>query len=250
MQRRAEAAAAAVGYSQHWGNHDAVGFRLLGDSCTRGCLACGVPAGPAPPKPDMREPHRIAETVGRLGLRHVVLSAVHRDDLRDEGAGHIGRTICEIKRRSPDTIVEAHIPDFIRSEVLRKVVSARPDVVAHHLGAVPRLAPLVRDRKYHYGRSLGLLNCVKEMSDGLVPTKSSLQVGVGERWGEVLGAMRHLRRASVDELAISQYIRTSARQPPISEFVHPEMFEFYERAAYQLGFSRVFSKPLARKHYF
>ncbi len=223
-----------------------VTFRLLGDSCTRKCSFCSVPSRRRLPKPDSREPKKIANAVEELGAEHVILTSVQRDDLRDYGAGHFGRTISAIKDKMPYTVVEAIVPDFRNSAgKLEKIIDAGPDIVAHNIETVRRLAPLVRDRRFSYSRSLGLLGQVKEL-DPEIATRSTLMVGMGERWGEVLSTMRHLRRASVDEIKICQYLRPTSRHPPVREYISAGTFEWYERAAYQMGFWRVSSSALSR----
>jgi len=218
----------------------AVTFRLLGDRCTRGCIFCGTVHQRRPPKPDTKEPQKIAHAVDELGLDNIVLTAVHRDDLRDGGAGHFARTISAIKARRPWAIVEASIPDFGSSKgSVEKIVGSGPEVVHHNLETVKRLSSGFRGQS-SYKRSLDVLSKVRELNPEII-TRSSLAIGMGERWGEVLAAMRHLRRAGVQELKIVQYMRPTNKHPRVAEYVGAERFEFYERIAYELGFSNVVS---------
>ena len=184
-----------------------------------------------------------------LGLSHVVLTSVSRDDLKDLGAGYFARCISEIKWRNPNVVVEAFIPDFQgRSDLIRKVMKARPDIIGHSLETVKRLHPIVRDKKSGYRKSLQVIRTMRDMNKRII-IKSSLMLGFREYRYEVIAALRHLRRAGVDIVSIGQYIRPTKGHLRVLEYVPTDTFEFYEREAYQLGFKHVVSRPLAKHSY-
>jgi lipoic acid synthetase len=222
-------------------------FMVLGAACTRDCRFCAVePARPAPP--DSGEPARVAEAASRMGLRHVVVTMVSRDDLPDGGAAHVVSTIEALRDRSPDASVEVLVSDFGGDEVaIDAVALARPDVFNHNVETVPRLYPSVRSQA-DYGRSLHVLARVREVAPG-VPTKSGLMVGLGERPDEVEGVLRDLRDAGVDIVTIGQYLRPSAAHLVVAEFVEPETFARYAATARALGFAGVASAPFVRSSY-
>lgn len=230
-----------------WGSGTAT-FMLLGNVCTRGCRFCYVRKGrPAPLDPS--EPLRVARAARELGLRYVTLTSVTRDDLPDGGASHFAATVRALKREIPGVVVEALIPDFRGSpEALRVVVESGVDVLAHNIETVRRLTPLVRDPRASYERSLWVLREAKRLRPGLV-TKSSILVGLGETFEEVVEAMRDLRDAGVDILVISQYLRPSKRQVPVSRYYSMEDFKRLEREGYRLGFAYVLAHPMARTSY-
>ena len=227
-----------------WGSGTAT-FMILGDICTRHCRFCAVRAGrPLPPDPG--EPERVAEAAARLGLRHVVITSVARDDLPDGGAGHFAATIEAVRRRCPGALVEVLVPDFGGSlAALEEVIAARPDVLNHNVETVPRLYPLVRPRA-DYRRSLGLLAWAK--GAGLT-TKSGLMLGLGETRGEVVAVMQDLRRAGCELLTLGQYLQPTSRQLPVAEYIHPEEFEWYREVGEALGFRAVAAGPLVRSSY-
>ncbi len=230
-----------------WGSGTAT-FMLLGDVCTRGCRFCYVRKGrPAPLDPS--EPLRVARAARELGLRYVTLTSVTRDDLPDGGASHFAATVRALKREIPGVVVEALIPDFQGSpEALRVVVESGVDVLAHNIETVRRLTSLVRDSRASYERSLWVLREAKRLRPGLV-TKSSILVGLGETFEEVVVAMRDLRDAGVDILVISQYLRPSKRQAPVARYYSMEEFKWLEREGYRLGFAYVLAHPMARTSY-
>ncbi len=226
-------------------------FMVMGELCTRGCRFCSVGTAARPPAPDPAEPRKLAESVAALGLRYAVLTTVCRDDLADQGAGHIAACIRSVKALSPKTLVEFLIQDFRgREEPLKTVLDAGPDVLSHNLETVERLTPRVRDAKAGYGQSLGVLRAALRLRPG-VPTKSSLMLGLGETPEELLAALRDLRGAGVRILTLGQYLRPtrSARHLPVVDYVEPSRFEEYGRLAKGLGFEFVASGPFVRSSY-
>ncbi len=222
-------------------------FLIMGDACTRGCRFCAVDTRPpAPLDPD--EPRRVAEAARRMGLRHVVVTTVTRDDLADGGAAHFVAVIGELRQAMPDAAVEVLTSDFAGNErAIDDVAAARPDVFNHNVETVPRLYPEVRPGAV-YARSLGLLRRVKDTQPDL-PTKSGLMLGLGETAEEVVGAMRDLRGVGCDMLTLGQYLRPSKRHLPVAEFVEPRVFEQLEAEALALGFAAVASAPFVRSSY-
>ena len=223
-------------------------FMILGDVCTRGCTFCNVATG-KPDAPDQFEPARVADAVVKLGLSHVVVTSVDRDDLLDGGAEFFVRTIRAIRRKSPATTIEILTPDFLRCDasVVAGIVDAGPDVFNHNLETVPALYPSVRPGARYFA-SLRLLQMVKEMDPGMF-TKSGLMVGLGESKHEVVQVMDDLRVADVDFLTIGQYLQPSPKHHPLINFVHPEEFGAYEQAARGKGFLMVSASPLTRSSY-
>jgi lipoic acid synthetase len=221
---------------------------ILGDTCTRGCAFCNIKTG-RPNEVNPHEPANLAQMVADLGLKHVVVTSVDRDDLADSGAGHWARCIAEIRQAAPGTTVEILTPDFRRNEAaIAAVVAARPDVYNHNLETVPRLYRTVRPGARYFG-SLRLLQHVKETADYPVFTKSGLMVGLGEHRDEVLQVMDDLRAADVDFLTIGQYLRPSPQHYPIMEYITPGQFAYYEEQAKLRGFLQVASGPLVRSSY-
>jgi lipoic acid synthetase len=222
-------------------------FMVLGTECTRNCRFCAVdPARPEPPDPG--EPERVAEAAARMGLRHVVVTMVTRDDLPDGGASHVAATIGALRRRVPKARVEVLVSDLGGDlAAVDTVAEAAPDVFNHNVETVPRLYPEVRPQA-DYARSLRVLARVRETHPRL-PTKSGLMVGLGEEPGEVEAVLRDLRASGVDIVTIGQYLRPSAKHLPVTEFVTPEQFERYARAAREFGFAGVASAPFVRSSY-
>lgn len=222
-------------------------FMILGDTCTRGCAFCAVTKG-RPERPDPQEPNRVAEAVSRLGLRHVVVTSVTRDDLPDGGAAHFAATVAAIRDLTPRTSIEILIPDFLgRPEAIAVATDSRPDVLGHNLETVTRLYPRVRPQAT-FTLSLNLLKVVKEMNPAIA-TKSGLMLGLGERQSEVLETMRQLRAVDCDLLTIGQYLCPGDAQLPVEEYVEPELYDFYAAAGAAMGFSAVEAGPWVRSSY-
>ena len=219
-------------------------FMIMGDTCTRACAFCNVRTGmPAPLDPD--ESRKVADATAKLGLEHVVVTSVDRDDLADGGAGHFAATIRAIRAQSPRTTIEVLTPDFLRKDgALDIVVAAQPDVFNHNLETVPSNYLTVRPGA-RYFHSLRLLQRVKEL-DPSVFTKSGIMVGLGERRNEVLQLMDDLRAADVDFLTIGQYLQPTRKHHAVMAFVTPQEFTAYETVAYAKGFLMVSSSPLTR----
>ncbi len=221
---------------------------IMGEICTRGCTFCNVATG-RPQALDAFEPGRVAVAVEKLGLNHVVITSVDRDDLGDGGAEHIAQTIRAVRRRNPETTIEVLTPDFLKcpASALEAVVAARPDVFNHNLETVPGLYPEVRPGA-RYFQSLRLLQRVKEL-DAAMFTKSGIMVGLGEDRQAVLQVMDDMRAADVDFLTIGQYLQPSPKHHAVARFVTPEEFSAYEKAAFGKGFAMVSATPLTRSSY-
>ena len=238
--------AACPNIGECWSKRHAT-MMILGSVCTRACAFCNVATG-LPDLLDPHEPERVAEAVARLGLRHVVITSVDRDDLDDGGAGHFARVIMSIRAATPDTTIEVLTPDFLRKDgAVEMVVDARPDVYNHNLETVPRLYPEVRPGA-RYFHSLRLLDQVKRLDPGMF-TKSGMMVGLGESKEEVSQVMDDLRSAEVDFLTIGQYLQPTPKHHPIDRFVTPDEFKTYETAASGKGFLLVSASPLTRSSY-
>jgi lipoic acid synthetase len=217
---------------------------IMGDVCTRACAFCNVKTGL--PRPlDHAEPTRLADAVTKLGLAHVVITSVDRDDLIDGGADHFAQVIRAVRARNPEVTIEVLTPDFLRKEgAIETVIAARPDVFNHNLETVPSLYLTVRPGARYFA-SLRLLQRAKEI-DSAVFTKSGIMVGLGEERNEVLQVMDDLRIANVDFLTIGQYLRPTLKHHPVINFVTPDEFEAYEAIAYSKGFLMVSASPLTR----
>jgi lipoic acid synthetase len=219
-------------------------FMIMGDTCTRACAFCNVKTG-LPGALDPAEPERVAEATAQLGLRHVVVTSVDRDDLPDGGGDHFAAVIGAIRARCPQTTIEVLTPDFLRKPgALETVVRARPDVFNHNLETVPSRYLTVRPGA-RYFHSVRLLQLVKEI-DPQMFTKSGIMVGLGEERNEVLQLMDDLRSADVDFLTIGQYLQPSRKHHAVMGFVTPDEFKSYETIAYAKGFLMVSSSPLTR----
>ncbi len=227
--------------------HQAATFMILGDVCTRNCAYCAVAHG-TPKAFDPLEPHRLAEAVEQMGLQHVVITSVDRDDLPNGGAEAFADCVTEIRKRLPDSTVEVLIPDFKGSEAaLRIVMDARPAILNHNLETVERLYRQARPGG-RYDRALELLARARRLvPDGL--TKSGIILGMGEEWDELLGAMRDLRRSDVNILTLGQYLRPSDSHLPVARFYTPEEFSELGAVGRQMGFRHVQSTPLTRSSY-
>jgi len=219
-------------------------FMIMGDTCTRACAFCNVKTGMPQPL-DISEPSKVALAVAKLGLKHVVITSVDRDDLNDGGAGHFADVIAAIRDLSPGTTIEILTPDFLRKKgAIERVVAARPDVFNHNLETVPARYLKVRPGA-RYFHSLRLLQQVKELDPNIF-TKSGIMVGLGEERNEVLQLMDDLRSADVDFLTIGQYLAPSRKHHPVVRFVTPAEFKSYETIAYAKGFLMVSATPLTR----
>ncbi|MBI4341809.1 MAG: lipoyl synthase [Candidatus Omnitrophica bacterium] len=223
-------------------------FMILGSRCTRSCRFCAVEHGrPEPVEAD--EPRRVAEAVRRLGLQHVVITSVARDDLRDEGAAHFVEVISAIRRATPGVTVEVLVPDFHGRELLVRTVleQGHPEVFAHNVETVERLSPLLRPQA-SYPRSLEVLRTAAALGTGSL-IKSSLMVGLGETQAELLQTFTDLRAAGVTHLTIGQYLRPDAAHLPVMDFVSPQRFRLYEQLALESGFAWVKAGPFVRSSY-
>jgi len=220
---------------------------ICGDICTRACAFCNVATGlPAPLDPT--EPARVAEAVATLGLRHVVITSVDRDDVPDGGAAHFAAVIAAIRAAAPDTTIEILTPDFLRKPgAIETVTAARPDVFNHNLETVPRLYPTIRPGA-RYFQSLRLLDRVKQLDQKMF-TKSGLMVGLGETRAEIGQVMDDLRIADVDFLTIGQYLQPSIKHAAVDRYVPPEEFAEYAGMARSKGFLQVSATPLTRSSY-
>jgi lipoic acid synthetase len=232
-----------------WGRGTAT-FQILGDTCTRACRYCDVNSG-TPGEVDPLEPLRLAQTAARMGLEHVVVTSVDRDDLPDRGAGHYAATIRALRRALPQATIEVLTPDFlgVEEDALHVVLAARPDVFNHNIETVRRLHRRMRGGKASYDGALALLRRARELADYPVLTKSGIIVGLGERNDEVVDTMRDLRAQGVDVVTIGQYLQPSARHAAIDRWVHPDEFRWFRERGEELGFGSVFSGPLVRSSY-
>lgn len=223
-------------------------FMIAGDRCTRACGFCAVDtAKPFPLEPD--EPGRVAEAARRMGLRHVVITAVARDDLQDGGAEHFCRTIQAVRERVPGIIIEVLAPDFLdRDTAIGLVLDAGPEIFNHNLETVRRLTPQVRSRAT-YDRSLSVLRKAKERGGDRILTKSGLMLGLGETEEELFEAMRDLREARCQILTLGQYLQPTLKHLPVAEFVPPVRFQRYKEIAEAMGFVHVASGPMVRSSY-
>jgi len=221
---------------------------ILGSVCTRACAFCNVATG-KPDQLDPHEPEHVAEATAALGLAHIVVTSVDRDDLEDGGAGHFVRTIEAIRKRAPATTIEVLTPDFLHKPgAIEMVVAAKPDVFNHNLETVPRLYPEVRPGA-RYFQSLRLLDTVKRLDPAMF-TKSGMMVGLGEERTEVLQVMDDLRSADVDFLTIGQYLQPTPKHHAVERFVPPDEFEGLKSMAFGKGFLMVSASPLTRSSYF
>jgi lipoic acid synthetase len=221
---------------------------IMGEICTRGCTFCNIATG-KPQNLDAFEPGRVADAVQKLGLNHVVITSVDRDDLEDGGAEHFAQTIRAVRHRSPGTTIEILTPDFLKcsDDVLEVVVAAKPDVFNHNLETVPGLYPEVRPGA-RYFHSLRLLQRVKEL-DPTMFTNSGIRVGRGEDKQGGHQVMDDMRAADIDFLTIGQYLQPTPKHHAVDRFVHPDEFAAYEKAAYGKGFLMVSATPLTRSSY-
>jgi lipoic acid synthetase len=221
---------------------------ILGSICTRACSFCNVATG-RPDQLDPHEPEHVGQAVARLGLAHIVVTSVDRDDLDDGGAGQFVRTIQAIRAQAPLTTIEVLTPDFLKKDgAIEAVVEARPDIYNHNLETVPRLYAEVRPGA-RYFHSLRLLDRVKQLDPAMF-TKSGMMVGLGEDKAEIFQVMDDLRAAAVDFLTIGQYLQPTPKHHAVERFVPPEEFETYRKMAFGKGFLMVSASPLTRSSYF
>ena len=238
--------AACPNIGECWSQRHAT-MMIMGDTCTRACSFCNVRTG-MPEALDADEPNRVADAVAKLGLRHVVITSVDRDDLADGGAGHFAAVIRAIRAAAPGTTIEVLTPDFLRKPGGMEIVAeARPDVFNHNLETVPRLYPTIRPGARYY-QSLRLLDQVKR-HDPTIFTKSGLMVGFGEAKPEILQVMDDLRIADVDFLTLGQYLQPTVKHAAVAEFVTPAAFDDYAAMARARGFLLVSATPLTRSSY-
>jgi lipoic acid synthetase len=233
-----------------WGRGTAT-FQILGDTCTRACRYCFVHSGRPDAPPDPLEPLRLAQAAAKMGLSHVVVTSVDRDDVPDRGAAHYAATIRALQRKLPTATVEILTPDFlgVEDEALATVLEARPDVFGHNIETVRRLHRRMRGAKTSYDKALWLLRRVKELANHKVMTKSGIIVGLGETNDEVVDTMRDLRAHGVDVVTIGQYLQPSPKHATIDRWVHPDEFRWFREQGAALGFGSVFSGPLVRSSY-
>lgn len=238
--------AACPNIGECWSQRHAT-MMVMGDTCTRACSFCNVATGvPAPL--DATEPARVADAVARLGLRHVVITSVDRDDLPDGGAAHFAAVIAALRQATPATTIEVLTPDFLRKEGAAEIVAAaRPDVFNHNLETVPRLYPTIRPGA-RYFQSLRLLDRIKTL-DPTIFTKSGMMVGLGEGRAEIMQVMDDLRVADVDFLTLGQYLQPTPRHAALVDYVSPEGFADYAAMARAKGFLMVSATPLTRSSY-
>jgi lipoic acid synthetase len=238
--------AACPNIGECWSKRHAT-MMIMGDTCTRACSFCNVRTG-QPGALDADEPRRVGETVAQLGLRHVVITSVDRDDLADGGAAHFAAVIRAIRHSAPGTTIEVLTPDFLRKDgAMEVVVEARPDVFNHNLETVPRLYPTIRPGARYY-QSLRLLDRVKQL-DRTIFTKSGMMVGLGETKPEVMQVMDDLRIADVDFLTLGQYLQPTVKHAAVADFITPDAFADYAVVARAKGFLHVAATPLTRSSY-
>ena len=223
-------------------------FMIAGDRCTRACGFCAVKTA-KPYALEVDEPQRVATATKRMGLNHVVSTAVARDDLPDGGAGHFAQTVEAVRLENPGITIEILVPDFNgKDDALQVVMNSRPHIFNHNLETVERLTPLVRSRAV-YHRSLHVLRRAAEMSPGRVATKSGLMLGLGETDEELMQALDDLRAHGVTVLTLGQYLRPSPKHLPVVEYILPEKFDWWKTVAEGKGFRHVASGPLVRSSY-
>ncbi len=229
-------------------SHHTAAFLILGDICTRGCTFCAVHRGRPLGPPDEQEPDRLAQAVIELGLRHVVVTSVTRDDLPDGGAHHYASVVEALRRHCPDVNVELLVPDFCGpGEALATVLASGPDILAHNIETVHRLYSRIR-KGADYRRSLNVLKKAKEISPEII-TKSGLMLGLGEERREVEEALRDLRKTGCDMLTLGQYLSPSLAHAPVVRYVTPQEFTSWRQKALDMGFKSVAAGPLVRSSY-
>lgn len=235
--------------SECWSTGTAT-FVLMGDTCTRGCRFCAVKTGNPMKRLDAEEPKKLAGALANLRLfDYVVLTSVDRDDLEDGGASHFADCIKEVKKAYPQIIIEALIPDFNGDvEALKKIIGAKPEIIAHNIETVESLQRKVRDPRASYKQSLQVLENVKKINPKIY-TKSSIMLGLGETDEEVIQSIKDLRAINVDLLTMGQYLRPTERHIAVSRFIEPSRFEYFRQKALELGFLSVAAGPFVRSSY-
>ncbi|HJV29818.1 MAG TPA: lipoyl synthase [Gaiellaceae bacterium] len=233
-----------------WGRGTAT-FQILGETCTRACRYCYVHSGRPESPPDPLEPLRLAQTAKQMGLKHVVVTSVDRDDVADRGAGHYAATIRALRRAVPHASIEILTPDFlgVEEEALATILAERPDVFNHNIETVRRLHRKMRGAKASYDKALWLLERAKAIASYPVLTKSGIIVGLGETNDEVVETMQDLRAHGVDVVTIGQYLQPSPKHATIDRWVHPDEFRWFREQGEELGFGSVFAGPLVRSSY-
>jgi lipoic acid synthetase len=226
-------------------NRKTATFMIGGDICTRSCKFCNTKSGkPLPLDPD--EPHKVAESIRLLELKHAVVTSVDRDDLPDAGASHWAETIRKIKEINPQTTIEALVPDFRGNpEQLAVVIQARPDIISHNMETVRRLTPLVRNVA-RYETSLMVL---KQIAESGIPAKTGLMLGLGETEEEVVQTMKDIRESGCRLLSVGQYLQPDRKNIPVTAYLHPDIYSAYKKRAISLGFQHVECSPLTRSSY-
>jgi len=224
-------------------------FLIMGDECTRNCRFCSVKTNPSPELPDKKEPEHLAFAVKKLGLKYAVITSVDRDDLTDLGANHFAKCVTEVRKQNPSCRTEVLVPDFQgKKDLIKKVISAEPDVFAHNIEVVKSLQKNCRDNRASYSQSLSVLKTAKEINPNIL-TKSSLMLGLGETREEILEAMSDLRNVQCDFLTLGQYLQPTKKNLLVQEYLNPVFFNQLKRIALQKGFSGVASGPLVRSSY-
>ena len=225
-------------------------FMILGNRCTRNCKFCAVGHVEAPLPPDAAEPENLAAAAAEMGLSFVVVTSVTRDDLPDGGSNHFAATIRALKNRIPSVRVEVLVPDFnLIEEQIRTVLDAGPDVYNHNVETVERLTPQIRS-KAQYRRSLDVLRTAYNMTNGRIPVKSGIMVGLGETDEEIFQTIRDIRDTGAEFLTVGQYLQPSVQHWPLARYVEPAMFEEFGKFAREIGFTHVASGPLVRSSYY
>lgn len=231
-----------------WGTNTAT-FMVLGDTCTRACRFCHIKTNPET-APDPHEPEKVAASCAKMGLKYVVITMVNRDDLPDGGAEHVANVLREVKIVNPEIKIELLAGDFLGSQAaIATILRAKPDVYAHNVETVRRLTPRVRDRRAGYDQSLQVLAGIKTQAPTGVYTKSSLMLGLGETYEEVVAALQDLRAVGTDFVTLGQYMRPTKQHLSVKEWVHPDMFKGLGDAAKDMGFQGVAAGPLVRSSY-
>lgn len=224
-------------------------FMVMGEICTRGCRFCAVTTRRKGTLLDQEEPENLALAIREMGLDYVVVTSVDRDDIEDQGSEHFANCIRAIRSKNPNILVEVLIPDFSGNiDWLKKVVDAKPDVIAHNIECIERLTPTVRDPRAGYQQSLDVLSNIKKLNPS-IHTKSSIMVGFGESQDEVLETMQALKDVGTDFLTVGQYLQPNKKLLKVTEFIPPEVFANYEQKGLNIGFIYVASGPLVRSSY-